>query len=206
MPPKRNQPVLYNNGAVETVFAQNPKSKRIPFPYFETAMTHICSLVAAAKKKAPARRPRKKNTTTTDDAPSEGATDVPPPSDSDVPTTQRHDLQPPEADEEENPFLDSSANPVDTTTTPRASRSRGNVRFAAPLTPAQLSHLVNVAVPSTEAPRAGRHSPMQASPAVAEARQRKRRAAKDVNTFFEVKKGRKFCKFCTSVKFHFLHR
>lgn len=53
-----------------------------------------------------------------------------------------------------------------------------------------------MAIPSTATPRAGRHSPNRASPEVAQAREKGRKSAKDVKTFFREEKGRRYCKLC----------
>ncbi|KAF8976154.1 hypothetical protein BDQ17DRAFT_1441242 [Cyathus striatus] len=56
-----------------------------------------------------------------------------------------------------------------------------NVQFATPLTPAQLSWLASVAIPSSQTPQSGPHSPMHASPEVSDAHSKKSLAAKDTS-------------------------
>ncbi|PPQ77048.1 hypothetical protein CVT26_007808 [Gymnopilus dilepis] len=84
----------------------------------------------------------------------------------------------PVRDETENPFLPSSNQP-----SPPGGQDEREQATA-------------VAIPSSQTPRAGRHSPSRASPEVAAARQKAQRSASDMRIFFQNEKGRWYCKFC----------
>ena len=95
-------------------------------------------------------------------------------------------------DEDNNPFVQPSSSPHSSSTSAQA-------QAADPPCPPQLTQLRAIAIPSSQTPRAGQHSPNRASPEVAKARRKACQSAQDVRAFFREHKGRYYCKLCEYV-------
>ncbi|KAF9543547.1 hypothetical protein CPC08DRAFT_770216 [Agrocybe pediades] len=200
MAPRRAKdvPIMHNNGAMQTVFAANAspekcrgttgaRKARKDLKVTVTEPSDSDSHHILASEETPKRKCGRKAQSARTAAASR-ALEL-------KPSSEARNSSPPSSglpilDQQENPFL--SAVTINNHVDNRASTNDSEASDCA----SQEYHLHAVAIPSSQTPHAGQHSPNRASPEAGAAQKKNRKAAQDVLVFFSVENNHQFCKFC----------